>query len=328
MTAVSTEYPPSQGQVTNRRPPSQVNWGDRAFKVTTAGFAILIIVTIVAMALEMLTSSKLSLREFGWRFLTSTDWNPVAGTFGALPFIYGTVVSSLLALALAVPVSIGVAMFLSEMAPPQLRGPLAFAVELLAAVPSVVYGLWGIFALAPLMRDHVEPALRLVFGFLPFFQGPNQGFGLLTGSMVLAIMITPTITSVSREVFRAIPRTFREAALALGATRWESIRTGVLPVARPGLVGAAILGLGRVLGETMAVTMLIGNRPEISASLFAPSYTMASVIANEFTEATEDLYLAALAEIGLLLFAVTILLNLVARLLVWRVAGTTSGGRA
>jgi phosphate transport system permease protein len=328
MTAVSTEFPPSQGHVSSRRPPSQVNWGDRAFKLTTAGFAILIIVTIAAMALEMLTSSNLSLRQFGFRFLTSTDWNPVVGSFGALPFIYGTVMSSLLALALAVPVSIGVAMFLSEMAPPKLRGPLAFAVELLAAVPSVVYGLWGIFALAPLMRDHVEPALRAMFGFLPFFQGPNQGFGLLTGSVVLAIMITPTVTSVSREVFRAIPGTFREAALALGATRWESIRTGVLPVARPGLVGAAILGLGRALGETMAVTMLIGNRPEISASLFAPSYTMASVIANEFTEATEDLYLAALAEIGLLLFAVTILLNLVARFLVWRVAGAASGGRA
>jgi len=326
MTALSTElHPPSEGPLVSTRAPSQVNWGDRVFKVTTAGFAVLIIVTIVAMVLQMSVSAKLSLREFGWGFLTSTDWNPVIGSFGALPFIYGTVVSSLLALAIAVPVSIGVALYLSEMAPEAVRGPLAFSVELLAAVPSVVYGLWGIFALAPLMRDHVEPALRAVFGFLPFFQGPNQGFGLLTGSVVLAIMITPTITSVSREVFRAIPRTFREAALALGATRWESIRTGVLPIARPGLVGAAILGLGRALGETMAVTMLIGNRPEISASLFAPSYTMASVIANEFTEATEDLYLAALAEIGLLLFAVTILLNLVARLLVWRVSASPGG---
>jgi phosphate transport system permease protein len=328
MPALSTElHPPTEGSLSSGRAASQVNWGDRVFKVTTAGFAILIVVTIAAMVLQMSVSAKLSLREFGWGFLTSTDWNPVTGSFGALPFIYGTVVSSLLALAMAVPVSIGVALYLSEMAPPALRGPLAFSVELLAAVPSVVYGLWGIFALAPLMRDQVEPALRALFGFLPFFQGPNQGFGLLTGSVVLAIMITPTITSVSREVFRAIPRTFREAALALGATRWESIRTGVLPIARPGLVGAAILGLGRALGETMAVTMLIGNRPEISASLFAPSYTMASVIANEFTEATEDLYLAALAEIGLLLFAVTILLNLVARVLVWRVAGS-SGGRS
>jgi len=326
MTTLSTDLrSPGDGPLSARRATSPVNWGDRVFKVLTAGFAALIVVTIAGMALQMLVSSKLSLREFGWGFLTSTDWNPVVGSFGALPFIYGTVVSSLLALAISVPISIGVAMYLSEMARPGLRAPLAFSVELLAAVPSVVYGLWGIFALAPLMREHVEPTLRTLFGFLPFFQGPNQGFGLLTGSVVLAIMITPTITSVSREVLRAIPRTYREAALALGATRWESIRTGVLPVARPGLVGAAILGLGRALGETMAVTMLIGNRPEISASLFAPSYTMASVIANEFTEATEDLYLAALAEIGLLLFVVTILLNLVARFLVWRVA--TAGGR-
>lgn len=327
MTSLSTELgPSSEGPAPLGRVQSQINWGDRVFKIVTAGFAVLIVVTIAAMAMQMLVSSKLSLREFGWGFLTSTDWNPVVGSFGALPFIYGTVVSSLVALALAVPISIGVAMYLSEMAPPALRGPLAFSVELLAAVPSVVYGLWGIFALAPLMRDYVEPALRTMFGFLPFFQGPNQGFGLLTGSVVLAIMITPTITSVTREVFKAIPRTYREAALALGATRWESIRTGVLPIALPGLVGAGILGLGRALGETMAVTMLIGNRPEISASLFAPSYTMASVIANEFTEATEDLYLAALAEVGLLLFAVTILLNLVARFLVWRVAA--AGGRS
>src|SRR6478735_6629264 len=259
MTAVSTEFPPSQGQVSSRRPPSQVNWGDRAFKVTTAGFAILIIVTIAAMALEMLTASKLSLREFGWRFLISTDWNPVVGTFGALPFIYGTVVSSLLALALAVPVSIGVAMFLSEMALPQLRGLLAFAVELLAAVPSVVYGLWGIFALAPLLRDHVEPALSSVFGFLPMFQGPHQGYGMLAGGTILAIMILPTIASVSREVLRAVPDSYREGALALGATRWESLRDVVLPFARSGLVGAVMLGLGRALGETMAVTMIIGN---------------------------------------------------------------------
>src|SRR5688572_7454179 len=244
-TTLSTDLrPSSEGPVSVGRVSSQVNWGDRAFKIITAGFAILIVVTIGAMALQMLISSKLSLREFGWGFLTSTDWNPVLGSFGALPFIYGTVVSSLLALGLAVPISIGVAMYLSEMAPPRLRGPLGFSVELLAAVPSVVYGLWGIFALAPLMRDTIEPALRAVLGFLPFFQGPNQGFGLLTGSVVLAIMITPTVTSVTREVFKAIPRTYREAALALGATRWESIRTGVLPVALPGLVeiGRACVG--------------------------------------------------------------------------------------
>ncbi len=321
MNAVSSEAPPPvphSGE--ERSSTSAVNWGDRVFKGVTAGFAALLIVTIAVMAWEMYSASKLSIQEFGWKFITSQEWNPVLGEFGALPFIYGTVVSSGLALCLSVPVSLGVALFLSEMAPIALRQPLAFMVELLAAVPSVVYGLWGIFALAPFMRDTVEPALRETLGFLPFFQGPNQGFGLLTGSVVLAIMITPTITSVSREVFRAIPGTYREAALALGATRWESIRAGVLPMARPGLAGACILGLGRALGETMAVTMLIGNRPEISLSFFAPSYTMASVIANEFTEATEDLYLAALAEIGLLLFVVTILLNIGARLLVWKVS--------
>ncbi len=302
------------------------NVGDTVFRWLTAAFAATVVLALLAMAAEMVGASWLSIREFGWEFIVSRDWNPVTEEFGALPFIYGTVVSSLLALAISVPISFGVAIFLSEMAPDWLRDPLGFLVELLAAVPSVVYGLWGIFALAPWMRETVEPALREYLGFLPFFQGPNQGYGMLTGGIVLAIMITPTISSVSREVLRAVPRTFREAALGLGATRWETIATAVIPVARSGLVGAVILGLGRALGETMAITMLIGNRPEISASLFAPAYTMASVIANEFTEATEDLYLAALAEIGLLLFLVTVLLNVVARLLVWRVKA--QGGAA
>lgn len=304
------------------------NWGDDLFRWLTAAFAGVVILTLVLMAAEMLGASWPSLERFGWRFVTGREWNPVLEEFGALPFIYGTVTSSLLALLIAVPISFGVAIFLSEMAPAWLRSPLGFLVELLAAVPSVVYGLWGIFALAPWMRETVEPALREHLGFLPFFQGPNQGYGLLTGAVVLAIMITPTISSVSREVLKAVPRTFREAALALGATHWETIATAVLPVARSGLVGAVILGLGRALGETMAITMLIGNRPEISLSLFAPSSTMASVIANEFTEATEDLYLAALAEIGLLLFVVTVLLNVVARLLVWRVGRLPEGARA
>lgn len=307
---------------------SEGNWGDSLFRWLTALFAALVILTLVLMAGEMVAASWLSIHEFGWKFITGREWNPVLEEFGALPFIYGTVVSSLVALAISVPVSFGVAIFLSEMAPGWLRNPLSFLVELLAAVPSVVYGLWGIFALAPWMRETVEPALRDSLGFLPFFQGPNQGYGMLTGGVVLAIMITPTISSVSREVLRAVPRTFREAALALGATRWETIATAVMPVARSGLVGAVILGLGRALGETMAITMLIGNRPEISLSLFAPSYTMASVIANEFTEATEDLYLAALAEIGLLLFVVTVLLNVLARVLVWRVSQGPAGARA
>lgn len=295
------------------------NVGDRMFRVVTAGIASLVVLTVGLMCYQMLSASALSIETFGPSFIFTSEWNPVTSEFGALPFVYGTLVSSLVALCISVPISFGIAIFLADLAPGWLKSPLGFLVELLAAVPSVVYGLWGIFALAPWMRESVEPLLRRVFGFLPLFSGPNQGFGMLSASVVLSIMITPTISSVSREVLRAVPAHYREAALALGATQWESIRTGVFPVARSGLVGAVILGLGRALGETMAVTMLIGNRAEISASLFAPAYTMASVIANEFTEATEDLYLAALAEVGLLLFAVTVLLNIIARVLVWRV---------
>ncbi len=303
------------------------NLGDWLFRRVTAGFALLIIALIGAMAYEMTLASSLSLKEFGLGFVAGTLWDPVRQIFGALPFIYGTVVSSLLALLIAVPISLGIAIYLSEVAPASVRAVLGPLVELLAAVPSVVYGLWGVFALVPWLRESIEPLLGNVFGFLPLFQGPHQGFGLLAGGIVLAIMILPTISSVAREVLRAVPMSLREGALALGATRWETVRTAVLPYALSGLVGAIILGLGRALGETMAITMVIGNRAEISASLFAPSYTMASVIANEFTEATEDLYLAALAEIGLLLFVVTVLLNIVARLLVWRVGRVPGGGR-
>lgn len=296
----------------------EVNPGDLVFRALTALFAAAIVGLVVAMALEMAGAARPSLSAFGLGFLVGMDWDPVRDHFGALPFVYGTVVSSLLALAIAVPVALGVAITLTEFAPPRLRAPVAFTVELLAAVPSVVYGLWGIFVLAPLLRDTIEPALARTFGFLPFFQGPHQGFGLLAGAIVLAIMILPTIASVAREVLLAVPDMYREAALGLGATRWECLRDVTLPMARSGLMGAVILGLGRALGETMAVTMLIGNRAEISASLFAPSYTLASVIANEFAEATGDLYLAALAELGLVLFGVTLLLNIAARLLVLR----------
>lgn len=305
----------------------EVNWGDLAFRVLTALFALSVVLTLGAMAFQMTQASEESIEKFGLGFVTGTEWDPVRELFGALPFIYGTVVSSLLALAISVPISLGVAIFLSELAPGWLRGPVGFLVELLAAVPSVVYGLWGIFALAPFLRETVEPFLGKTLGFLPLFQGPHQGFGMLAGGIILAIMITPTISSVSREVLRAVPSTLREAAFGLGATRWEAVRMAVLPYARSGLVGAVILGLGRALGETMAITMVIGNRAEISASLFAPSYTMASVIANEFTEATGDVYLAALAEIGLLLFVVTVLLNVVARLLVWKVGRPPRGAR-
>ena len=298
--------------------------GDAIFKATIAGFAILIVLTLGGMAIEMAQSSHQSISHFGWRFIKSVEWDPVKEQFGALPFIYGTIVSSILALVLAVPISLGSAIWLSELAPEWLKNPVGFLIELLAAVPSVVYGLWGIFVLCPILRNSVEPFLARTLGSLPLFQGPHQGFGMLAGSIILAIMITPTITSVSREVMKAVPNVLREGGVALGATRWEVVRMTVLPYARSGLVGAIILGLGRALGETMAVTMVIGNRSEISSSLFAPSYTMASVIANEFTEATGDLYLAALAEIGLLLFVVTVILNVIARLLVWRVARAPS----
>ncbi len=296
------------------------NTGDAMFRAVSRVSAALLVLLLVAMAVQMAREAEPAFSRFGWGFITGREWNPVTEEFGALPFIFGTVVSSLLALAIAVPVATGIAIYLSELAPLWLRAPAGFLVELLAAVPSVVYGLWGIFVLAPLMADTIEPALRSSLGFLPVFSGPNQGFGMLSGALILAIMILPTISSVSREVLQAVPGNLREGATALGATRWEVVRLGVLPYARSGLVGAVILGLGRALGETMAITMLIGNRPEISASFFAPSYTMASVIANEFSEATADVHLAALAEIALLLFGVTLLLNVVARLLVWQVA--------
>jgi phosphate transport system permease protein len=305
----------------------EANLGDLTFRRLTALFAGSVIVILVWMAIEMGIASKLSLAKFGLGFITSSDWDPVRDQFGALPFVYGTVVSSLLALLIAVPISLGIAIYLSELAHPKVRTPMGFLVELLAAVPSVVYGLWGIFALCPWLRETVEPTLAKLFGFLPFFQGPHQGFGMLAGGIILAIMITPTISSVSREVLRAVPHTLREGAIGLGATKWEVVRVAVLPYAKSGLLGAVILGLGRALGETMAITMVIGNRSEISISLFAPSYTMASVIANEFTEATGEVYLAALAEVGLLLFGVTVALNVFARLLVWRVGRMPEGGR-
>jgi phosphate transport system permease protein len=306
---------------------AEVNAGDVLFRGVAALFAITIVLVLGAMAIQMWVAARPSIAHSGWRFIVGRDWDPVRDSFGALPFIYGTLVSSLVALGMAVPISLGVAVFLTELAPPWLRSPVSFLVELLAAVPSVIYGLWGIFALAPFLRNHLEPFLGKTLGFLPLFQGPHQGFGMLAGGIILAIMITPTISSVSREVLRAVPETLREGALALGCTRWEALRHTILPYARSGIVGAIILGLGRALGETMAITMVIGNRTDISVSLFAPGYTMASVIANEFTEATGDVYLGALAEIGLLLFAVTLILNIVARLLVWRVGRPPEGAR-
>ena len=277
-------------------------------------------------AVVLAYESSDAMRTFRWGFLTTSTWDPVAREFGALPFIYGTLVSSLLALAQAVPLSIGTALFLSELAPSWVRAPVSFLIELLATIPSVVYGLWGIFVLVPWMRSYIGPALQGSLGFLPFFSGPNYGVGMLTSSMILAVMIVPYVTSVATEVFQAVPSTQREAALALGATRWEMIRTAVLPYGRTGVVGAVMLGLGRAIGETMAVTMVIGNRADVSLSLFSPGSTMASVIANEFSEATYDLYVQVLVEIGLVLFAVTVVVNVIARLLVWRVAGPAMAG--
>jgi phosphate transport system permease protein len=304
----------------------EANLGDRAFRALTLFLAGSVVALLLAIATQLAIAATPAVKAFGLGFLTGTDWDPVHEHFGALPFIFGTVVSSLLALCIAVPIALGVAVFLTELAPQRLRGPAGFFVELLAAVPSVVYGLWGVFALGPLLRTTVEPWLEEHFGFLPFFRGPSQGIGMLAAAIILAIMILPTISSITREVLRSVPQQLKEGAMALGATRWEMLRGVVLPYARSGVVGAIILGLGRALGETMAVTMVIGNRAEISSSLFAPSYTMASVIANEFTEATDDLYVAALAEVGLLLFFVTLILNVLARLLV-RGIRVPQGGR-
>lgn len=304
------------------------NAGDAVFRGVLFTAAFLVLLLVLAMIFALAAQSMLSIRQFGFGFITSSDWNPIKGQFGALPFIYGTIVSSFIAILISVPLSLGIAIFLVEQAPTYVARPLGFLVELLAAIPSVVYGLWGIFILAPFLRVHVEPPLQNWFGWLPPFQGPITGIGLLTGGVILAIMVTPIISAIVRDVLTAVPSSQREAALALGATKWETTRV-VLVNGAPGIAGAVILGLGRAIGETMAVTMVIGNRPQISASLFAPSYTIASVIANEFTEATEDIYLSALVELGLILFFVTFVVNAIARLLVWNVTRKTGGvGRA
>jgi len=304
------------------------NNGDAVFRILMLLVALFMVGVVVAMVWALAAESMLSIRQFGFGFLTSQRWDPIKGEFGALPFIYGTVASSLIALLISVPFSLGIAIFLVEQAPGYLARPVGFLVELLAAIPSVVYGLWGIFVLAPFLRQYVEPALAKWFGWLPLFRGTITGIGLLTGGIILAIMVTPIVSAVVRDVLAAVPGSQREAALALGATRWEMIRV-VLVNGAPGIAGAVILGLGRALGETMAVTMVIGNRAQISPSLFEPSYTIASAIANEFTEATGDLYLSSLVELGLILFLVTFVVNGIARVLVWNVTRKTGGvGRA
>jgi phosphate transport system permease protein len=295
-----------------------VHAGDKRFFRVLRVISFLIILIFAAIVIQLTRLSAPALSRFGFSFLFHSDWNPVTEHFGAASFLYGTVVSSLLALLFAAPVSIGVSLFLTELAPKRLANLLGFLVEMLAAIPSVVYGLWGVFVLAPLLREHVQPFLGSHFGFIPLFEGPPYGVGMFAAGIILAIMITPTISAICREVFAAVSQSQREAALALGATRWEMIRLSVLRGVRSGILGAIVLGLGRALGETMAVTMVIGNRPDISASLFSPAQTMASVIANEYAEATSDLHLSALAAIGLSLFAVSFVINSSARLLVWK----------
>jgi phosphate transport system permease protein len=279
--------------------------------------AVLAIVALIVF--ELVTQSRLSMSKFGFKFLIKQIWDPVNEDFGALPFIYGTVVSSLIALVIAVPLSVGTALFLTELCPRQIRSILSLLVELLAAIPSVIYGLWGIFVLAPFLRAYVQPFLAKYFGWTGLFSGPKYGYGMLAAGVILAIMILPIIASITREVVTAVPRVQREAALALGATKWEMLRMAVLRNARPGILGAVILGLGRALGETMAVYMLIGNRAQIVRSLFAPGNTLASVIAAEFTEAVGNIYLSSLIEMALVLFVLTLVVNALAGLLVWSI---------
>src|ERR1700723_1851445 len=292
---------------------------DRIFKYLMVACGMAVLGLLALIIYELLLRSSLTWHAFGFKFFGTSNWDPVNEQFGAFPFIYGTIVSSILALIIAVPLAVGVAVFTTEMCPKALRGPLSFFVELLAAIPSVIYGLWAIFVLVPLLSAYVEPFLGRTLGWTGLFTGAPYGIGMLAAGIILAVMIIPIISSIAREVLMVVPQHQREAVLALGATRWEMIRVGVLRNARAGIVGGIILGLGRALGETMAVTMVIGNRPNIAKSLFAPGYTMASVLANEFSEATGDLNLAALIEIGLALFLVTIVVNALARLLVWTV---------
>jgi len=294
---------------------------DLGFRAGTGAFALALVLIVSAIGVELVRQSLESIQRFGLAFWRTEMWDPVAGEFGALPFIWGTLYSSVLALLVATPIALGIAVFISELCPAALRQPLVFLTELLAAIPSIVYGLWGIFVLVPAVRT-IEVATPEAWRQLPLFSGPPLGVGMLSAAVILAIMVIPFTSSVSREVLKSVPVAQREAAYALGATRFEAIRAA-LYYARTGIVGAVMLGFGRALGETMAVTMVIGNNPKVSGSLFAPQYTMAAVIANEFTEAANPLYLSALVEIGLVLFTITLLVNSLSRLLIWSMARTS-----
>lgn len=308
--------PPADATV---RPLGRGSRGDGVFKGVLVSAAIVIPALLLGLLVVLVDGALPAIREYGLGFLGGREWDPIAERFGALPVIFGTLVTSVLALLLAVPLSLGVAIYLTEFAPMRIRRPVAMMIELLAAIPSVVYGLWGVFVLIPFLQANVYPWLQENLGFLPFFAGPIYGPSVLSASLILTIMVMPFIMSVSREVLLAVPEGQREAALALGATRWEAVTTAILPYARSGIIGAVILGLGRALGETMAVTMLIGNRHDIASSLFAPGYSMAAVIANEVREAS-GLHASALIYVALVLFTVTVVVNAGARLLIWRVS--------
>jgi len=293
-------------------------FGDIFFENLTLIFALILVGLVVFIGIEMFLDSAESREKFGFGFIFSSNWNPVTEEFGALPFIYGTIASSMIALIISLPISIGVAVFLSEIVHKSVRTPISFLIEILAAIPSIVYGFWGIFVLAPFMRTTIQPFLQSTLGFLPFFKGSMYGTGLLTASVILAIMITPIISAITRDVLKAIPVSQREAAYALGATKWEAIKMALLN-ARSGILGGSVLGLGRAIGETMAVTMVIGNKSQIVASLFEPAYSMASVIANQFAEASGSMHISSLIQIGLILFGVTFIINSLARLLIYSV---------
>lgn len=293
------------------------NFSDKAFYKTSKFFAVSILILIFVMLVSMFYFSWPAIKKFGLSFLVSMKWNPVLDDFGALPFIYGSLITSLISLVIAVPLGIGSAIFLTEIAPPKMSNPLSFIIELLAAVPSVIYGLWALFVLTPLIREYIQPFLSKYLGFLSFFQGPMQGVGILAAGIILAIMILPIITSISKDVLEAVPDEQKQAMLALGATRWETMKLIVLPYGKAGIIGGIILALGRAIGETMAVTMVIGNVNRISYSFFALGNTMSSVIANEFSEAVSDIHIGALVELGLILFVITLILNILARVLIF-----------
>ena len=319
--------PGSSGGNERQRPAREAppRWGDILFKGTTTAFAVLVLAIIGAIIVVLYSKGHLAMSHFGWKFLWNTAWDPVREDFGALTSIYGTVVSSLLAILIATPISIGIAIFLTEMAPPWLQKPVSLGVEMLAAVPSIIYGMWGLFVFAPIMARTVQPWLKSHLGMLPFFQGIPMGIGMMTAAVILAIMVIPFITSVARDVFSLVPAMSKESAYGLGATTWEVIRGVVIPHTRSGLVGAIFLGLGRALGETMAVTFVIGNAHKISASLLDPSNTIASTLANEFSEATTPLYISSLIELGLLLFLITTTILALAKFMLWRIESQVKG---